>query len=251
MADERLVLAHGFTQTSRSWAEVEARVADRRPHLELVALDLAGHGDAAGLRHDLVQAADDLVARGGAGTHVGYSMGGRIALHAALAHPDAVRRLVLIGATAGIDDEAGRAERRRHDQELADRVVRLSIAAFVDEWLAQPLFAGLTDDTAQRDDRLRNTPAGLASSLRLCGTGTQRPLWGRLGELTCPTLVLVGERDDKFRAIGERLADAIPDARLAVVADAGHSVHLEQPDATVDELLAFLDDTAPAGAPGT
>ena len=247
MPDERLVLAHGFTQTARSWSTIEAMLAERRPDLDALALDLAGHGDAAEVRHDLPQAADDLVARGGDGTYVGYSMGGRVALHAALAHPGAVRRLVLIGATAGIDDEEGRAERRRHDQELADRVVRLSIAAFVDEWLDQPLFVGLTEETCQRDDRLRNTPAGLASSLRLCGTGTQRPLWDRLGELTCPTLVLVGERDPKFRAIGERLAEGIADARLEVVAGAGHSVHLERPDATVDALLGFLDGAATAG----
>ncbi len=91
-----------------------------------------------------------------------------------------------------------------------------------------------------RSDRLRNTPAGLASSLRTCGTGTQTPLWDRLGEIVCPTLVLVGEHDAKFRALGERVVDGIADSEFVVIPSSGHSVHLEQPDATAAVLAEFL-----------
>ena len=94
---------------------------------------------------------------GGTGTYVGYSMGGRVSLHAALAHPDAVERLVLIGATAGIDDPDERAARREADDRLADHIEAVGVPAFIDEWLANPLFAGLTEATALRSDRLRNT----------------------------------------------------------------------------------------------
>ena len=242
---QHLVFAHGFTQTARSWTPIERLLAVRLPGSTHCAVDLPGHGAAARLRRDLWGAADHLTSVGGRGTYVGYSMGGRVALHAALRHPEHVDRLVVIGATAGLETERERAERRAADQALADRVTRQSLAAFLEDWLSNPLFAGLTDETAQRDDRLRNTRAGLASSLRLFGTGTQEPLWDRLGEIDCPTLVLVGEHDAKFRVIGERLATGIADAQLRVIDGAGHSVHLERPEATADEIADFVRRQSP------
>lgn len=240
MTTPHVVFAHGFTQTAQSWSTIQSGLTSRRPEISTLAVDLPGHGDAADLRCNLWQASDMLAAAGGPGTYVGYSMGGRIALHTALRHPQRVERLVLIGATAGIDDDDERTARRVDDQGLADRIVRSSIAAFIDEWLDDPLFDGLEEAAAMRDDRLRNTTAGLASSLRLCGTGVQDPLWSRLGEIGCPTLLLVGERDDKFRGLGEELAAGIPDSVVTIVAGAGHSVHLEQPDATIDAIAGFI-----------
>lgn len=239
----RLVLAHGFTQTRRSWVTLEELLRHRRPDLETVAVDLPGHGDAAEVRGDLWRSADHLVERGGSGTYVGYSMGGRVALHAALAHPEAIEGLVLIGATAGIDDTDDRAARRAADEQLALRLERIGVPAFVEEWLQNPLFAGLDPDTDQRRDRLRNTAAGLAASLRDAGTGTQEPLWARLAAVHQPALVLVGERDAKFRDIGARLVESLPAATMMVIGDAGHSVHLERPEATADAIVSWLDAT--------
>ena len=140
--------------------------------------------------------------------------------------------MVLIGATAGLDSESERQLRRSADEALAARIESIGVSAFLDDWLANPLFAGLTDEQSQRADRLRNTSEGLAASLRSTGTGTQEPLWDRLAEIDIPVLVVAGEKDDKFRAIGERLADGLPLSTFEVVPDAGHSVHLEQPAAT-------------------
>jgi 2-succinyl-6-hydroxy-2,4-cyclohexadiene-1-carboxylate synthase len=241
----RLILAHGFTQTARSWATFEPLLQAELPNSELLAVDLPGHGDApppADL--DLWASARRLVAVGGTGsTYVGYSMGGRVALHAAIEAPNAVRRLVLIGATAGIDDPAERQVRRNADEQLADHIEEVGVPAFVDEWLTNPLFAGLTERTAFRSDRLRNTAAGLAASLRSTGTGTQTPLWDRLGEVECPVLVLVGEHDAKFTDLGRRLVDGLRAAELVVVADAGHSVHLEQPETTAAAIASWLTRT--------
>ncbi len=245
----RAVLAHGFTQTARSWDRLQQLLVTRLGGLETVAVDLPGHGDARPPADaDLWASADRLVDQGGRATYVGYSMGGRVALHAALAHPTEVERLVLIGATAGIDDDAGRAERRRSDDELAARIEAIGTADFIDEWLANPLFAGLDAHAAGRDDRLRNTAEGLAASLRATGTGTQTPLWHRLPEITVPVLVLVGEHDDKFTDLGKRMVEGLPDAELGVIPVAGHSVHLEQPAATADAIAAWwqrVDDRAP------
>jgi len=238
----RIVLAHGFTQTARSWDTFAALLIDKVPGAEVVAVDLPGHGSAATIRADLWQSADLLTETGGTATYVGYSMGGRVALHAALAHPELVERLVVIGATAGIDDADERASRRRADAQLADHIEDVGVDMFVDEWLAGPLFAGLTPLTAGRDDRLRNIAPALAASLRTTGTGTQAPLWDRLGEIRIPVLVIVGELDSKFCQLGERLVSFLPDAVLAVVPDVGHSVHLEAPAATAEIVSRWLHD---------
>jgi 2-succinyl-6-hydroxy-2,4-cyclohexadiene-1-carboxylate synthase len=243
-SDERFVLAHGFTQTARSWRVFEQLLHDRLGGIVTVAVDLPGHGDASPPDdEDLWASARRLVALGGAGTYVGYSMGGRVSLHAALARPDAVRRLVLIGATAGIDDPEERLARRDADAALAERIESIGVEAFVDEWLTNPLFAGLTPDTAMRADRLRNSAERLAASLRSTGTGTQEPLWGRLTEIHVPALILVGEHDAKFAELGRRLVDGLADADLVVIPGAGHSVHLEQPDATADAIASWSVST--------
>ena len=234
-----MLLAHGFTQTAQSWSLVQ-HLLRARGFDDIKAIDLPGHGSADDVRADLWGSADHLVAAGGRTTYIGYLMGGRVSLHAALAHPDVVERLVLIGATAGIDNVDARAQRRTDDELLADRIGTIGVEAFIDEWLQNPLFAGLTPNQALREDRLHNTADGLASSLRLAGTGTQAPLWDRLIEISCPVLLLVGQHDQKFRAIAERMATALPNAELRAIDDAGHSVHLEQPERIVDALVDWM-----------
>jgi 2-succinyl-6-hydroxy-2,4-cyclohexadiene-1-carboxylate synthase len=234
---ERVVLVHGFTQTGRSWDTVADRLAQR---FEVVTVDAPGHGGSGDVRAALPDGAARLGATGGPATYVGYSMGGRLCLHLAVARPDLVRRLVLVSATAGIEDAAERSARRAADDELASSIERDGVDAFLDRWLAQPLFASLPPDAAGADDRRRNTAPGLASSLRLAGTGTQEPLWDELGGLAMPVLVVAGALDAKYVAVAERLADSIPDATLEVIAGAGHSVHLEQPDAFVGVLDRWL-----------
>jgi 2-succinyl-6-hydroxy-2,4-cyclohexadiene-1-carboxylate synthase len=242
----RLVLVHGFTQTRRSWDPLLPALAAEH---DVVALDAPGHGRASEVQADLVDGAARLVTAGGAATYVGYSMGGRLCLHAALGRPDAVRGLVLISATAGLDDAGERAARRAADDALADRIETIGVPAFLDEWLAQPLFAGLDAAAQGRAERLENTAAGLASSLRLAGTGSQAPLWDRLGEIAVPVLVVAGALDTKFAGIAERLAAALPRADLALVEDAGHTVHLEQPEAFLAVLLPWLRAHAESPSP--
>ena len=204
-------------------------------------VDAPGHGRSSDLAADLPTGAALLGQVGGKAAYVGYSMGGRLALHLALARPDLVGGLVLIGATAGIEDAAERATRRAADDTLAAELERDGLDVFLERWLAQPLFASLPTEAADLEDRRRNTAAGLASSLRLAGTGTQAPLWDRLDALTMPVLVLAGERDEKFAAIGRRMADAIgASATFAVVPGAGHACHLEQPDEFLRVLRGWL-----------
>jgi 2-succinyl-6-hydroxy-2,4-cyclohexadiene-1-carboxylate synthase len=225
----QLVLVHGFTQTGRSWGRAAARLSERH---ELVLVDAPGHGRSSDVGAGLWEGAELIGERGGRAAYVGYSMGGRFCLHVALSRPELVERLVLVGATAGIEDEAARAERRQADQSWEQLLYEQPLERFVDRWLEGPLFRDLGPAAAARSARLENTAAGLASSLRLAGAGAQEPLWGRLGELGMPVLLVVGERDAKFTAIALRMQQGIgANARLAVVEGAGHAVHLEQPDA--------------------
>jgi len=238
MAPPTIVLLHGFTQTGRSWAETVAALGER---YRALAPDLRGHGSAAALRPvsfaaigaDVLASAD--AERAERFTLAGYSMGGRIALDLALRDGGAAQaridRLVLIGASPGIAGDGERAARRVADAALADELERDGVEAFARRWAAQPLFADQPPEVAARAhaERLRSTPEGLAASLRGVGTGVMEPLWDRLGELTVPVALIVGERDAKFRALAERMAAAIPAATVHVVAGAGHAVQLEQP----------------------
>lgn len=233
-----LILLHGFTQTGRSWDPFLEHLRSDRP---VIRVDLPGHGSSGHAEADLDRIADLVVDTCGSGTYLGYSMGGRVALHIALRHPHVVSQLILIGATPGIIDPDERADRRRQDESLAAEIERDGVPVFIERWLDNPLFAGLPRRPADVEDRRRNTARGLADSLRHAGTGTQRPLWGDLGRLTMPVTVIVGAEDHKFTAIGHDMVRAIgPNASLHLVAAAGHSAHLERPDAVahlVDGIL--------------
>lgn len=236
-----VVLVHGFTQTAKSWQPIAEDLA--RDH-RVISVDAPGHGESARLQVGLWEGARLLGRAGGVGSYVGYSMGGRLCLHLALTDPSLVRALVLVGATAGQDEPLDRSARRDADEALARRLEVDGLDPFLERWLAQPLFAHLSPDAAGLEVRRENTVAGLASSLRLAGTGTMEPpLWDRLAELSMPVLVVAGADDPKFRTIGERLAASIgSNARMAIVTGAGHAAHLEAPGPFLDVVRPFLDD---------
>jgi len=211
-----VVLLHGFTHTGASWGPVVAALGKS---YRALAPDIRGHGSASDRRPVTVEAVlDDLAALAPARfTLAGYSMGGRLALHAALALPDRVERLVLIGASHA----------------LADQAERSTIEEFAGRWARTPVLAGQPPDVAAAvdADRRRNQPAGLAGALRGLGTGALPSLWDRLPEIARPVALVVGERDQKFRAIASEMAAGLRRADVVVVPGAGHAVHLEAPDA--------------------
>ena len=237
-----LVLAHGFTQTGRLWGGFGDRLAAGH---QLVALDLPGHGRSSGVVADVAGSAA-LVEQAADGSApydlLGYSLGARVALHVALRRPPGLRRLVLVGGTAGIDDDQARAERRARDDALADQLERSGdVVGFVARWLAGPMFAGLPASAAGAAERATNTAPGLASSLRSAGTGTQAPRWAELGRITVPTLVVVGAADPRFIEHGRRLVAGLADATWALVPGAGHAAHLHQPALTARLVGRWLE----------
>ena len=241
----RMTFVHGFAQTGNSWKPIAEYFAGLGFLVTVV--DMPGHGNSAQVRADLRRTADMLSAVGGAGTYVGYSLGGRACLHLALMYPHLVERLILIGANPGITDAGLRAERRDADDALALRINEIGVEAFIAEWAAQPLFAGLRQTEAQIADRLRNTAEGLSSSLRMAGTGAQGSLWPRLIGLGMDVLALAGADDEKFSAIARQIADEVPSGQFKLIPGAGHAAHLEQPEAVATAIASAVmsaDDLA-------
>jgi 2-succinyl-6-hydroxy-2,4-cyclohexadiene-1-carboxylate synthase len=235
------VLLHGFTGSAVAWGDLALdglRVAGLAP----APIDLPGHGRLADTA--VTTLAETLALVDGAvleaGPHlttlVGYSMGGRIALHYALRTPRRIERLVLESASPGLRTESERTTRRVADAAQAERIVSRGVEAFVDEWEALPLFASqraLPESVRAdiRDRRLRNRPDGLAAALIGLGTGTLPSLWSELAALDVPVLLITGERDTAFVDVARRMAASLPNARLVVVPHVGHAVHLEAPEA--------------------
>jgi 2-succinyl-6-hydroxy-2,4-cyclohexadiene-1-carboxylate synthase len=220
-------------QRGDAWTPVAARLSRRRP---------AALVDFTEPTLDACVDAVRAAARGGA--VVAYSMGGRIALHAALRHPGAFRALVLVGATPGIEDDELRRSRRAADESLATWMVNEPIETVVDYWQAQAVFGTQDEETigAQRPGRLSHDPRDLAAMLRATGQGALEPLWDRLGELALPVLAIAGEQDDKYAAISTRMAALLPRGRAALLPGAGHAAHLEQPEAFAALVAEFLDE---------
>ncbi len=237
---ETIVLLHGFGGTHRAWDSVIERLDPER--YRPLALDLPGHGAEA--HHPWPIRFEDCVrgvleAAPGRFVLCGYSLGGRVALHVALAASERVTRLVLIGSNPGIEDRAARAARLAADERLARRLEGEPFEDFIESWRSQPLFAEDPPEVVAlaRADQRRNDPLALAAAMRGLSVGAMAPLWRRLAELSMPVAFLAGTRDEKFRAIGERVATECPVCRLAVV-EGGHGLPLENPEAVATLLDA-------------
>ena len=232
-----LTLVHGFTQTRASWNPVIDLLDDR---FRCVSVDAPHHGEAQSVSVQFESAADLVGASAAGSVIVGYSMGGRIALAAAIRNPSLLRGLVLVSATAGISDDASRAERRASDEKLAARIESIGTAKFLEEWTSQPMFAETTLDQQDLRGRLTNLPRSLAASLRMCGAGAQPSYWQELSTISVPTLIIAGERDKKYVQLGRDLHEGISSSEFVVIGDAGHAAHLDHPARCAEVLADFV-----------
>ncbi|MEA2628480.1 MAG: 2-succinyl-6-hydroxy-2,4-cyclohexadiene-carboxylate synthase [Chloroflexota bacterium] len=245
-----VTLLHGFTQSGRSWHEIVSKMP---PGWQWILPDLRGHGSThvkPGAPHTMEACTADLEMLwdhlGITGSHlVGYSMGGRLALHVAASTPSRVLSLFTVGAHAGLDEDA-REGRRRGDEAMAQRIESDGLEAFVNYWSSLPLFAGLErrgpSFVAQvRAERMNNRTAGLAESLRGMGAGAMRPVWDELARVHCQCTFVAGQLDHGYVASARRLAESVANGRVVIVQRAGHAVQQERPDAFARLLLAHLE----------
>lgn len=255
-----LVLLHGFGGSGEAWPPplLEGLARSYR----VITLDLHGHGrsgaPAGPAGYAMTAVVEDLAGLveglGARRAHwVGYSMGGRVALGVAALEPGRVDRLVLESASPGLATEAERARRREEDEALARSLENGGVEAWVDDWMARPLFQtqrALPDAlrASERARRLRNRPHALAACLRGLGTGAQPSFWERLGALDAPTFLMTGELDARFTETARRMHERLPHSERVVVEGTGHAVHLERPGAWIDAVMGFLNSGRGGGA---
>ena len=225
----------GFMQRGDAWRPVAELLPERYPS-EL--LDHAEHSFE-GRMGEIEEAGADVL--------VGYSLGGRLALRAALRSPGSYNALVLAGATAGIEEGPMRVQRVEADEKLASWMEAMPIEDIVALWERQPLFADQRETLVetQRPGRLSHDPRELALLLRTAGQGALEPVWHELRTLDVPLLAIAGARDEGYTAAAKRIAQTAPNARAAVVEDAGHAAHLQRPDEVARLITEFLDQLAP------
>lgn len=205
-----IVALHGFLGRPSDWNflrdagfDVDARELD----------DIPRHGD----------------------TLLGYSMGGRLALHALL---DGAKydRAVIVSAGLGIESEAERTERRKADEKWARRFESEDWDSVLRDWNAQPLFGGDIRTRKESDYDRRK----IVRQLRDYSVAKLPPLAPRLHEIAIPVLWIAGERDAKYVAEGERAVRLLPDAELWICPGAAHRVPWEKADAFIARLRALL-----------
>ena len=255
--DEVVTLLHGFTLNGASWDELIAKMPGG---WRFLAPDLRGHGEAATSPATMDACAADLALLwdrlGIKRSHlVGYSMGGRLALHVAVRLPERTRSLLTIGAHAGLQGNE-RATRRQRDEALAERIERDGVDAFVQYWESLPIFAGI----ARRGPvvaatlhglRLGNQAEGLAASLRGMGAGAMEPLWDGLDAIAVPATFVAGDQDTAYIMAALLMGEHVPDWRFRAVPDSGHAAQFEQPDATAAILADHLRWAASAASSST
>ena len=224
----------GFMQRGDAWRPVAELLPERYPS-EL--LDHREHSFEGRMREISQSAADVLV---------GYSLGGRLALRAVLRSPDSFTAVIVVGSTAGIEEGPLRVQRAEADEKLASWMEAMPIEDIVALWERQPLFADQSEPLveAQRPGRLSHDPRELALLLRTAGQGALDPVWHELPALGLPVLAVAGAHDEGYSAAARRIAQAAPNARAAIVEEAGHAAHLQRPDEVARLITEFLDQAA-------
>lgn len=255
--DRPLVLVHGYTGSRDDWRE---QLDPLSTHGLTIALDLRGHGGSTNTgeaaSYDFRTLADDLLlAFDALGFErcdlLGHSMGGIVALLATLEAPERVASLILMDTLARpqslLPDSARAATRKLIEaagmQALADAMEGAARAG------AAPQPAAMKAHIARwgEDQYWRRIRAKLLAMdpVAFNTLGDAFGAWpgvvGRLGEIGCPTTVLVGEEDEPFRVPADELAAGIPGARLEVIAQAAHSPQFEAPDAWLAAVFAHLE----------
>jgi 2-succinyl-6-hydroxy-2,4-cyclohexadiene-1-carboxylate synthase len=237
-----ILLLHGFTGTGADWAIwPEDGPAALSP-------DLPGHGASPDPAGDFAAETQRLLSALPAGVEhlVGYSLGGRIALSLLAAAPERFRTATIVSAHPGLFMEAQRDGRRTLDRRWIDLLRTRGIAAFVDAWEQQPLFASQSRLPSavlagHRRCRLAQRAEGLAANLACFGLAEMPDTWPALRRWSGRLTWMAGALDHKFVAIAERVGRERPATRVSIVPEVGHNLLLEAPEALIATALAGLE----------
>ena len=169
---------------------------------------------------------------------LGYSLGGRLALHACLSRPDLWRAVIIVGADPGLESEEEKRLQLDRDRNWAERLKREPLEKLTDEWDAQPVFGELKNQAPRNLGEM--DASKLSQQFEVFSKGRQRDLVPDLAKLeNPPVLFLSGEKDQKYQQIGEELAKSSAVVKAKVVAGSGHRVPWESPESFARVLIDF------------
>ncbi|KAH9772163.1 protein PHYLLO [Citrus sinensis] len=230
--DNILLFLHGFLGTGEEWIPIMKAVSGSA---RCISIDLPGHGGSKMQNHvakatQEITLSIDVIAdvlyklieqiTPGKVTLVGYSMGARIALYMALRFSDKIKGTVIISGSPGLRDNIARKIRRAEDDSRACSLVTHGLQVFLDTWYTGELW--------------------------------ERPLWEDLKLCSTPLLIVVGEKDKKFKSIAEKMCYELShgekgsdDLRneiyeMVEIPNCGHAVHLENPLPVIRAVRQFL-----------
>jgi pimeloyl-ACP methyl ester carboxylesterase len=250
-------MVHGFTGAKEDFSDHVTRFAE---HARVVTFDHRGHGESghpteAGAYSLDRLAADTLAVADALGLDrfrlLGHSMGGMVTRRLVLAHPERVEALVLMSTSSGVPDGI--------DRELVDAAAQI---ALTDGMTALRVILDEADVLGSEADRrvqatrpgyvefnarkwAQVSPIAYAALLREIFAQPQQ--LEAMAQVACPTLVIVGEQDERFVDDANRIATMVPDAALVVVPDAGHSPQFENPEPWFEAVDGFLRRTSDRG----
>lgn len=234
-------LLHGAVGAVSDWRSFASRLGERR--IGSRAVDLWRFLDCCPMSLDTFGKALDAEASGSSRPSkvlVGYSMGGRMALHALLEDQHPWQAAVIISAHPGLEDEMERCARRERDAAWASRALTAPWSEFLAEWQSQPVLAGTEIRDNASSSRLAQRRREIARSFVDWSLGAQQPLWSRLSEIRIPVLWVAGEWDETYTLIAQRATSLIPTARLAIAPSCGHRVPWLAEDWLVEQIAGFL-----------
>lgn len=177
---------------------------------------------------------------------VGYSMGGRLALSFAKNYSHLLKGLILESASPGIENSNERIARIENDNKLIEMIKSQTVEEFIDYWMNQELFQTQKKLPVKKLEEIRkikienNNKTGLINSLLGFGTGQMDSLWNDLHQIKCRTLLITGELDEKYTIINRRMNELIDSSTHSIIKNAGHNVHLENPNDFVNLIFNFF-----------
>jgi 3-oxoadipate enol-lactonase len=242
-----VVFLHAGVADSRMW---EPQAAGLGRHFDVITPDMRGYGDSELPPETWSTTADVLALMDALGLResphvVGCSIGGSTAVDFALEHPERVSKLVLVGAGVSGQPFDDKYERLFNEVTAAEESKDLEALneAEMKLWLVGPGRSAGHVDKRLRDLFLDMNGRALKSDFKTApNKKLDPPAYGRLGEITAPTLVVVGDHDlPDVRETADMLVSKIPGARKAIIADAAHLPNLEHPEKFNSLLLDFLN----------